>query len=206
LRFDASYAEEVELKDGTRARLRLLRPDDKERLKHGFELMSPRSRFLRFFTHKESLSDEELHYLCDIDQVKHFALAAGELDGDGNEGEGLAVARFICFADEPEAAEAAIAVVDRAQGKGLGKLLFERLVAGAVERGVKRFRAEYLVDNEGMQALLDEIAPEMKAFPIDGEVMKVEFPLPEASSRENPLYRMMVAAAKGLFQWRPSKR
>jgi GNAT superfamily N-acetyltransferase len=206
LHFDAAYAEELELKDGTRVRIRLLRPDDKERLKHGFELMSPRSRFLRFFTHKESLTDEELHYLCDIDQVKHFALAAGQLDADGNETEGLAVARFICFADEPESAEAAIAVVDGAQGKGLGKLLFERLVAAAVERGVKKFRAEYLVDNARMQSLLDEIAPEMHAFPIDGEVMKAEFPLPETTSRENPLYRMMVAAAKGLFQWKPSKR
>lgn len=205
MQFDASYAEDASLKDGARVRIRLVRPDDKQRLLHGFELMSPRSRFLRFFTHKESLSDDELAYLTEMDQQKHFALGACALNEDGSEGDGLGVARFVCFADEPDAAEAAIAVSDRAQGKGLGRMLFERLVRAAVERGVKRFRAEYLVENDGMQALLSEIAPEVKPE-IDGEVMKVDWPLPEPDDRQNPLYRMLVAAAKGLFQWRPSKR
>src|SRR5580765_7318 len=130
--FSLDYTERAVLRDGTAVRLRLLAPEDKPALRRGFERLSAESRYARFLAPKTTLSDDELRYLCDIDQEDHFALAAIREDGDGHgEPVGLGVARFIRFADRPEVAEAAIAVADEAQHQGLGKHLFLRLVAAA---------------------------------------------------------------------------
>ncbi len=204
MQFDAAYVEEIALKDGSRARVRLVRPEDKAMMARGFELLSPHSRYLRFFTHKDSLSDSELAYLTEMDQVSHFALGVCTLDAAGDEADGLAVARFIRLPERPEAAEAAVVVADHAQNQGLGRLLFQRLVAAAIERGVTHFRAEVLADNDAMRALIREWAPDIEPQP-QGDVMVIEWPLVDASLQSSPIYRMLVAAAKGLFQWRPTK-
>src|SRR5215510_13319274 len=108
--------------------------------------MSPQSRYLRFFTPKACLTEDELRYLTEIDQERHFALGASTVD----ERDGLGVARFIRLDGEPGVAEAAIAVVDEMHGQGLGSLLFMRLVAAARERGVERVRCEVLGSNLAM--------------------------------------------------------
>jgi GNAT superfamily N-acetyltransferase len=155
--FTFDYTEHAVLRDGTPVLLRLLRPTDKALLLAGFHLLSPESRYARFFTPKTSLSDDELHYLTELDHQDHLAIgAASERDGEQT---GLGVARFIRFADRPDTAEAAIAVADEVQRKGLGRLLLLRLIAAARERGIARFRFEVLSSNAGMTALIAEIAP-----------------------------------------------
>src|SRR4051812_14874359 len=141
--FTADYVEHATLRDGTRVLLRLVTPDDKELLKRGFDGWSHASRYARFFVPKQRLTDDELAYLCEVDQESHFALGAVR-EGDG-EPRGLGIARFIRLADvedAPVTAEAAIAVSDEMQGKGLGRLLFQRLVDAAGERGIAQFRCE----------------------------------------------------------------
>ena len=64
------------LKDGTAVRLRLIRPDDKDRLRAGFARLSPESRYLRFFVPKSTLTDAELVYLTETDGVDHVAIGA----------------------------------------------------------------------------------------------------------------------------------
>ena len=138
--FDADYLEHATLRDGTEVALRLVRPDDKALLREGFARMSDESRYRRFFTPKYELSADELRYLTEIDQVTHVAIGATSADG----ARGLGVARFIVLAGEAGAAEAAVAVTDDLQGRGLGSLLLQRLVAAAHERGVERFVFEML--------------------------------------------------------------
>jgi GNAT superfamily N-acetyltransferase len=153
--FDADYLEHATLRDGTEVVVRLLRPDDRELLRAGFGRLSPESRYRRFFAAKNELSARELRYLTECDQVHHVALGATSADGE----RGLGVARYIVLDDEPGLAEAAIAVADEVQGRGLGSLLFQRLVAAARERGVERFRCDMLGSNQGMADLLRALAP-----------------------------------------------
>lgn len=152
-RFDDSYHEETTLADGSSIVLKTIKPDDKQNLQDGVRRLSPESRFRRFFSSKSELTSRELAYFTEIDGENHFALACGHRHADGTL-EGLAVARFVRRKDCPEAAEPAIAVVDDWQGKGVGRLLLTRLASAALERGITRFEAEVLADNEPMIGLL----------------------------------------------------
>lgn len=202
--FGPSYEERVTLRDGTQAVLRAIRPDDKELLRRGFLKLSPESRYRRFFAVKNDLTPEELRYLTEVDGVHHFALGAVSLDGR----DGLGVARFIQLDGEPGVAEAAIAVADEYQGKGLGALLFQRLVAAARERGVHRFRCEMLGSNQGMADLVHHVAPDASAQ-VSAGVTCMEFGLPHLGPehpateppRETGLYRLLSLAAKGAVEW-----
>lgn len=202
-RFDPDYRELVVLRDGTAATLRLLRAEDRVLLERGFEKLSERSRYYRFFTTKPRLSEAEARYLTDVDGEAHVAIGASVATPDGGE-EGLGVARYIRLADEPDVAEAAVTVLDDAQGKGLGSLLLLRLIAAARERRVKSFRCWVLAENKEMLSLLHELLPGAHERVENGEVL-VDATLPEVEwdqmpaepPRQDTLYRLLKSAAAG---------
>jgi len=147
-------AHEHVLEDGTKVSVRDIRPSDGDMLRQSFERLSPESRYRRFFTGMNELSDEHVRYLTQVDGHDHVAIVAvvDSLDLKVEEGQG--VARFIRLREDPEVAEAAVTVMDNAQRKGLGRLLLSMLVERARAEGVKRFRAEVLRENEPMMRLL----------------------------------------------------
>ena len=215
--FTADYVERAILRDGSVVRLRLVAPEDKALLRREFERWSPASRYFRFLAPKQQLSDEELHYLCDLDQETHFALGAIAESGDGHgEPIGLGIARFIRLptqALEPVTAEAAIAVNDTCHRKGLGRLLLMRLCAAAAEREIERFRCEVLVENVSMQSLIDAIAPEHTTATRNG-VVSIDFAIdtvaPDVTLAhpppENALNRFFRAAAENTIEWTDAVR
>ncbi len=158
-KFDEAYSEEVVLSDGMRARLRMLRPEDKHLIEDGFLKLSDRARYLRFFAAKERLTEEELRYLTEIDGVNHFAIGATRLEGH-REIDGLGIARFVRLPRDAETAEPAVTITDEAQKKGLGTLLAARLIAAAAERGIKRFRFEMLESNDPAREMIHKYVPE----------------------------------------------
>lgn len=208
--FTADYVERATLRDGTPVLLRLICPEDKDLLRREFERWSQESRYARFHAAKTKLTDEELRYLTEIDQESHFAIGAVSEQGDGHgEPAGLGIARFIRLPDqlgELSTAEAAISVADVAQGKGLGRLLFLRLVAAAAERGIARFRCEVLGTNMSMASLIDAIAPDHHTE-IDSGVMSIDFAvpsvMPDVAPSEPPeggMYKFFRAVAEGAVQ------
>jgi GNAT superfamily N-acetyltransferase len=199
MRIDAEWCERAKLDDGSEVELRLVRPEDRAVIARGFARLSPRSRYARFLSAREKLSPRELDYLASgPDGVRHLALGAL----DPATGDGLGVARFVRLTDGGAVAEAAITVVDDAQGKGLGRVLLSRLVEAARERGVHSFRADVLAANQPMRSLLEQI-PEARLRP-RGEVIEVELPLDELPAaappevrRSSALYRLLALAAEG---------
>jgi ribosomal protein S18 acetylase RimI-like enzyme len=224
--FSRAYVERAVLRDGTQVVLRLIRPEDKEILRAGFDRLSPASRYARFLAPKSALSDDELRYLCEVDHEHHLAIGALRDDAGGDDAGGdaaarsepgdapaalpvgLAIARFIRLTDPPNTAEAAIAVADDAQHQGLGKLLFLRLVAAAAERGIERFRCEVLGSNAGMAALLAQISPN-RSIEVGGGIMSIEIALPNVAPTEalagapvqSPMYRLFRAIAQNAVEW-----
>ncbi|MFH1130338.1 MAG: GNAT family N-acetyltransferase [Pseudomonadota bacterium] len=183
LSYDETYQETATLRDGTRILLRTIRPSDKELLRRGFERMSPQSRYFRFFSGKQNLSEKELSYLSEIDGINHVAIVAMMTKDNGDQ-EGLGVARFVRLDEEPEVAEPAIAVVDNIHGRGLGTILLQRLSAAAIERGIQRFRCEVLANNVRMKRILEEVSQEMFFSQTSYGVIVVDLPVSETIHRE----------------------
>lgn len=183
-RFDQDYEETIRLRDGTRATLRPIRASDKKLLLEGFERLSPRSRYTRFLTPKQKLTNRELRYLTEVDGVDHFALVALTHPPFGKE-EGIGVGRFVRLADEPDVAEPAITVADDQQAKGLGTILLHRLSDAAWERGVRHFRCELLAENMRMRELLAEVETDVRLDDIRDGALVVTFPI-EAPVPDEP--------------------
>jgi GNAT superfamily N-acetyltransferase len=198
--YDENYAEDVILDDGTKVRLRLIRPDDKDLMLRAWERLSPESRYRRFFAAKTGLTDAELRYLTEVNHVDHVAI--GATHGRRSKLEALGIGRCIRFADRPTVADIAITVVDDAQGKGLGRILLARLIAAARERGIERFRCDVLAENEGMRNLIRSMVPETIEHS-EGPIVTVEMPLaeaaaaPDADERKSLLYRLLALIGRG---------
>jgi len=147
------------LRDGTPVRLRLIDARDRERLRDGFEHLSPASRYRRFFTPVPRLTEGMLRRLVDTDERDHVAVGA-ELGGPRmGRRDGLGVARFIRSKERPNEAELAVTVIDDMQRRGLGGLLVQALCWAARQRGIDRFTAIVLPENDGMRALVRLIDP-----------------------------------------------
>jgi GNAT superfamily N-acetyltransferase len=201
---DAAFSEPHVLADGTRVTLRLIREGDGPALRAAFARLSPMSRYRRFLTDKRELSDEAVHYLTATDGVHHLAVVATTDSHDLKAEIGLGVARFIRLEDEPEVAEAAVTVIDDAQGKGIARLLLRVLTQAARERGIRTFRAEVLATNTPMRRILDEVGAVVRED--DGATLIFDVPLewqpdvppPPNSEHLHPLRRLLRAAAESL--------
>lgn len=166
---------EYPLRDGTRVLVRAVLPEDKTKLQAGLGRMSEQSRYYRFMSYVNRLSETQLRYLTEIDFEKHLAFLA--LDPDDPEQPVLGVARCIRIDREPDAAEAAVAVVDSHHGRGLGTLLLGLLAAAAAKVGIRRFRAFVLAENVGMLHLFRDLGAAIA--PSDATLFVVDMPLPE---------------------------
>ncbi len=139
------FATETTL-DGEPFSIRAIRSEDKEGMRAAFHSLSKESIYFRFFELKQELTDRDLAYLTEIDFVNHVALVASL--GSSGDGEGVGVARYIVEpGTEPLRAEAAFAVVDEHQGRGIGTQLLYHLARVGREAGVKVFEGEVLGEN-----------------------------------------------------------
>ena len=136
---------EVRLRDGSRARIRPVQPEDKMRIQCGMKLLSPESRYLRFFNDAPELGADLLQYLTEVDQQQHVAWIAVNPTSPGE--PGLGIARFIRLPDEPDIAELALTVVDQFQGLGLGAALLNILLVRAEQLNIRILRAVALPEN-----------------------------------------------------------
>ena len=205
--FDDQYREIVTLEDGSRVLLRCVQPGDKVKLVEGLQRLSPRSRYTRFFTAKPYLTEQELKFFTEVDGVDHFAMGALKYDPPAadDRGDGVGIVRFKRLADHPDTAEPAIVVLDEEQGKGLGRLLFCRLIAAAAERGIRHFQCVIMAQNDAAVHMIKDLAPNSEFHPNGTEVL-VRFPLPDLDpepvepptpEHHGPLYHVFRFAAAG---------
>jgi GNAT superfamily N-acetyltransferase len=145
----------VTVRDGSRLVVRPVRPDDRALLLAGFERLGPESRYRRFLSPMPELTEDAVTYLTDVDHHDHEALAAI----DPTTGDGVGVARFVRCAGRPDTAEAAVAVIDDWQGRGVGTALLDLLAQRARAEGIVRFTALLLAQNREMLELLEALGP-----------------------------------------------
>lgn len=202
MRYGADYQEDVTLADGLRLRIRLVRPSDKLLLERGFQRLSPASRYRRFLTARDHLSAAELRYLTECDGIDHVGIGAVTcVDGDGEE-EGVGIARFIRNRERPETADAAVAVIDEYQRRGIGHLLLSRLIEAARERGIKSFSCDVLASNQEMRDMIIDAAPGViMSTGEEEEVLALDVPFDALTGKveeRQPLARLLALVAQGL--------
>jgi len=187
------------LPDGTLVRTRPLRPEDREKLRNGFARLSPQSKYRRFFSVPLTLSEASLTYLTTTDGQNHVAIGAENGEEGADTSYGIGIARFVRLPEDPEVAEAAVAVIDEMQHRGIGRLLLRELIKRAREVGVTTFVCHVLPENDPVKALLHDVDAEATPHLEDG-LLTYRLTLPEVLPEhdEGAIFRLFRLAAKGV--------
>lgn len=156
---------EVTLRDGTRVRIRPIRPDDAPRLCALYDRLSADTAYQRFFTVMQRLPPDWARVFATVDYRRRLALVA-ERDA-GGEPELIGVGRYES-AETTDLPEVALVVQDGWQGRGLGTVLLQELLRAGAARGITRFRAYVLADNLRMLDLLARFTDVLEARIEDG--------------------------------------
>lgn len=193
----AQLAVTTMLPDGGLLSLRPIRPDDGRLLAEGFGRLSPESRFLRFFSPLDHLSEQQLRYFTEIDYVDHFAWVATVATPE-EPALGVGVARYIRSRDEPSTAEAAVAVADDHHRRGIGSILLEALAAVALTRDIRSFHLLVRSDNHSMIAAMAELGAEPRSSEDPG-VIRFELDLPGLVEglRGTPMWKVFRLVGEG---------
>jgi acetyl coenzyme A synthetase (ADP forming)-like protein len=154
------------LRDGTVATVRRSTSADRETMRRFFHELSPESRRRRFFSAAEP-TDALIDRLCDSDDEGQ-AVTLVAVRHHGSDALFIAVASYLTIARG--VAEAAFAVDDHFQGKGLTTELLERLAAIAASHGFRRFDATTLADNSAMLEVFRDSGFEVRSKSATGVV------------------------------------
>ncbi len=193
--------ESAELRDGSQVTLRPVEPGDRQAIRDSFERMGPDSRYTRFLSPIDELTERQLDYLTEIDHHDHEAIVA--IDGEGS---GVGVARYVRLEHDGSRAEVAVAVIDDWQGKGVGSALLDRLSERAREDGVEVFTAAVLAENRASSDILRRLGSTSTHHAGSG-LMELEIEL----GGDDSLRQLMRQAASGAMDfaerirtWRPA--
>lgn len=136
------------LKDQSHVLLRPIRPEDEPAHKQFVLKVSDEDRYKRFFADVGELGHEELARMTQIDYDREMAFVAIGQDGAFSQ-QILGVVRAISNPDQSDA-EFAILVRSDLKGLGLGKLMMEKIVRYAKERGIGQLSGMTMPSNRGM--------------------------------------------------------
>lgn len=166
------------LRNGTNIFLRTILAEDKSKIREGFKLLSPESRYTRFFHYLNGLSEAQLEYLANVDQLNHVAWGVADPSADPE--LGIAVGRFIRVETCPNCAELALTVIDDYQGQGIGTVLLALLYLLAQNHEIDFFVGTMLSQNHRFLLRLQRLGANVTA--IGDGVSEFRLPIYQDSS------------------------
>lgn len=160
--------------NGFDVHIRPISSDDIGLEKEFVKRLSPQSRHFRFLAGMQNLTDKAAKELCEIDFDDRMAFIALVKDASGHEQE-IGVSRYAT--DNKGNCESAVTVADEWQNQGLGRLLMDKLINFAQEKGKKSLYSLDLANNTHMHQLANDLG--MKRFhdPDDGSLVHYELAL-----------------------------
>ena len=132
--------------------LRPIKPEDGTQHAEFFNALEPEDVHYRFFMRMRELQGPQLARLTQIDYDREMAFIATS-EREPGRFETLGVVRAIADPDNISA-EFAIIVRSDLKGKGLGPVLFGKLIAYCRSRGTKELVGEALMDNQRLKGLV----------------------------------------------------
>jgi RimJ/RimL family protein N-acetyltransferase len=140
------------LRNGTTILIRAVRPDDKARLRSAFGKLEKTTIYMRFFGHKDELTNIELEQATNVDFDQVVALWA--TTGPSHAETIIAGARYARDPDPgSRRAEVAFTVEEDYHGQGIARCLLAHLVDITRGKGLLRFDADVIANNQPMLAV-----------------------------------------------------
>jgi len=147
---DAAFRQAITLRDGTPVTIRVMRPDDRERIITAFNKLEPGTIYTRFFSYRKEIPASTFERIAAIDFVHLAGLVA--TIGEGAEEAIIGGATYVGIPspDGVKTAEVAFTIEEDYQGQGLASKLMVALTGLARRHGIVRFVAEVLAGNAPM--------------------------------------------------------
>jgi acetyltransferase len=145
---------DVRLGDGTPLHVRPIRPEDAELERAFVNGLSEQTRYYRFFYRLHELTPAMLARFTQVDYDRELALVA--IDDSEGRSTFVCVARYIANFDR-ESAEFAIVTADAWQGRGVGRMVMQRLIDYAKRRGLSRLEGAVLRSNPNMRRFCEAL-------------------------------------------------
>ncbi len=137
-----------------------LEKTDRDKLREGFQRLSSKSVYHRFFGFLKELTDDQVTELLDTDNRDHVAWAGFDFDGEENFGVG--VGRFKRSSSKPNEAELALTVIDDYQNIGVGTTLLGIMYYLGGMVGIETFTGIILADNAKLIQRFSELGAVMQ--------------------------------------------
>ncbi|MEE4152970.1 MAG: GNAT family N-acetyltransferase [Erythrobacter sp.] len=164
------------LNDGTPICIRPVNAADEERLKEGVARLSPRSRYLRFFSGMRALPQNVVDKLIDVDGHDHIAW--GALRRDDPKTPALGIVHAFREEGEPDVAQYSVAVIDDYHGLGAARLLTAVLLLDCQRQGYRELLVHILAENAAGRAFARSLGAERQRA--DGNVIELDIGIAEA--------------------------
>jgi acetyltransferase len=145
--YPEQYQREITMKNGQKALLRPIRPEDEPLEAEMFEKLSRESIYFRFFGYVPKLSHKFLVHFTHIDYDRELAIVA-EVEEDGKKMMAGVVRLVNDYGNQ--CAEFAIIIADPWHRQGLGSTMMDFMLDIARERGLDTVKAQALASNEVM--------------------------------------------------------
>ncbi|MGB4911247.1 MAG: GNAT family N-acetyltransferase [Candidatus Dechloromonas phosphoritropha] len=136
--------------NGSRLKMRLMRPDDAESVKNSLNQLSPLARRHRFFGPVREFTDPMVSQLVDVDPARVYPLVVLHRTKEARVTVGGG--RFV-IDETGKACEFSLVIIDDWQGQGIGRRILGELIAEATRRGLQRIIGDVLAENPAMFAL-----------------------------------------------------
>jgi acetyltransferase len=177
--YPSELVQALTLRDGTRAIVRPIRPEDRQIEREFVRKLSNESKYFRFMSAIRELNEAMLNHFTQIDYDKQMALIAVVCE-NGLETE-IGVARYVVNADETSC-EFAVAVADAWQNRGVGSALILSLVEVARARGIEVMEGIVMAGNHKMLGLMGALGFSIRPEPGDASVRHVSKQLGTSAS------------------------
>jgi acetyltransferase len=169
--YPAHLVKKIQLNDGTDIVIRPIRPEDAEIEAKFVRDLSDESKYFRFMSSLQELSQEMLVRFTQIDYHNEMALIAVTSNGSGE--EQIGVVRYVTNLDKTSC-EFALTVSDKWQGRGIAHHLMRNLMEVARDRKLERMEGKVLSNNRRMLELVTSLNFSIANDPEDVTVKVVE--------------------------------
>ncbi|MGB0681422.1 MAG: GNAT family N-acetyltransferase [Magnetovibrionaceae bacterium] len=178
--YPAELEEQIRLRDGTEIELRPIRPEDEPAYAKLLKRLQPQDLYMRFCSDGAGIEREQLAHLTHIDYDREMGFVAVAYDYDNNP-EILGSVEIMATPDRQEA-EYSILVRSDQKGRGLGRVLMEKIIRYCRTADIGLVFGLILKDNESMLALARKLGYRDNPAFLDDDMIRLDLDLASGQS------------------------